>query len=75
MTAALEESGLYPKEAAAMVETWRDSWFEPGIRVIYLMPRATIDKVLLHQSERSLPKESHKVFVGRVEMLAPTERQ
>src|SRR5262249_40442320 len=28
----LTEAGLYPKEAAAMVETWRDSWFEEGAR-------------------------------------------
>src|SRR5262249_33388141 len=25
--------GLYEKEAAAMVKTWRDSWFEEGLRV------------------------------------------
>ena len=23
-------AGLFPKEALAMVETWRDSWFEEG---------------------------------------------
>jgi hypothetical protein len=24
----LTAEGLYPREAKAMVETWRDSWFE-----------------------------------------------
>jgi hypothetical protein len=70
----LEQSGLYPKEAAAMVETWRDSWFEQGMRVIYLMPRATVDKVLPLKVTPA-PKETQRVFVGRVEMLSPwTER-
>jgi hypothetical protein len=74
LTAALEQFGLYPKEAAAMVETWRDSWFEQGMRVIYLMPRATVDKVLPLKVTPA-PKETQRVFVGRVEMLSPwTER-
>ena len=46
LTAALEHAGLYPKEAAAMVETWRDSWFEDGMRVIYILPRSRVDAVL-----------------------------
>jgi hypothetical protein len=70
LTAALEQSGLYPKEAAAMIETWRDSWFEPGMRVIYLMPRATVDKVLPLKVTPA-PKETARVFVGRVEVLSP----
>jgi hypothetical protein len=74
LTSALEQAGLYPKEAAAMVETWRDSWFEQGMRVIYLMPRATVDKVLPLRVTPA-PKETQRVFVGRVEVLSPsTER-
>ena len=74
LTAALEQGGLYPKEAAAMVETWRDSWFEQGMRVIYLMPRATVDKVLPLKVTPA-PKETQRVFVGRVEVLSAwTER-
>jgi hypothetical protein len=37
---ALVSQGLYRKEADAMIETWRDSWFEEGMRVFYLVPRA-----------------------------------
>jgi hypothetical protein len=74
LTAALEQSGLYPKEAAAMIETWRDSWFEQGMRVIYLMPRAAVDKVLPLRVTPA-PRETQRVFVGRVELLSPwTER-
>ncbi len=69
LTAALEQSGLYPKEAAAMIETWRDSWFEEGMRVIYLMPRASVDAVL--PLKVTPVKEIQRVFVGRAEVLSP----
>jgi len=73
LTAALEQAGLYPKEAAAMIETWHDSWFEEGMRVIYLMPRASVDAVL--PLKITPVKEVQRVFVGRVEVLSPwTER-
>ena len=42
----LAAAGLYGKEAAAMIETWRDSWFEVGMRVFYVLPRAEVDRVL-----------------------------
>jgi hypothetical protein len=71
---ALVDMGLYPKEAAAMLETWRDSWFEEGLRVFYLMPRRSIDDVLpLAVTPR--PAATERVFVGRVEMLSPFRRQ
>jgi hypothetical protein len=67
---SLEQAGLYPKEAAAMIETWRDSWFEDGMRVIYLMPRAAVDRVL-PMTVTPAPKEVQRVFVGRAELLSP----
>src|SRR5262249_28016280 len=42
----LVEHGLYEKEATAMVKTWRDSWFEEGLRVFYIMPRQATDTIL-----------------------------
>jgi hypothetical protein len=70
MTRILEQAGLYPKEAAAMLETWHDSWFEEGTRVMYLMPGAAVDTVLpLNVSPR--PAEIQRVFVGRAELLSP----
>ncbi len=38
--------GLYRDEAHAMVETWKDSWFEEGSRLIYIVPPAFIETVL-----------------------------
>ncbi len=36
----LTASGLYEKEARAMVATWDDAWFrEEGSRLLYLVPR------------------------------------
>src|SRR5215831_12593631 len=42
----LVASGLYDKESDAMIKTWRNSWFEPGMRVFYILPRPTTDSVL-----------------------------
>ena len=39
-------SGLYEREADAMIKTWRNSWFEEGMRVLYILPRQTTDYVL-----------------------------
>ncbi len=47
MKQSLVSAGLYPREAAAMVKTWRDSWFEEdGFRVLYVLPRAWTDRTL-----------------------------
>jgi hypothetical protein len=63
-------AGLFVKEAEAMIETWRDSWFEEGTRIIYLVPRAMVDAVLPLRMEPA-PAAVERVFVGRVELLAP----
>lgn len=65
---ALVGAGLYEKEAKAMLETWRDSWFEDGLRVIYLVPRAMTDEVLPLQVSPA-PEKSVRVLVGRFEVL------
>ncbi|HXB71348.1 MAG TPA: hypothetical protein VNY05_24140 [Candidatus Acidoferrales bacterium] len=72
--AALTAAGLYPKEAAAMIETWRDSWFEEGMRVFYLVPRANVD-AMLPLKINPAPATTERVFVGRVELLSPHLRQ
>jgi hypothetical protein len=64
----LVSAGLYPKEAAAMVATWRDSWFEEGTRVLYVVPRSNIDTVL-PLDIRPQPAELARVFVGRTELV------
>ena len=61
--------GLYPKEARAMVETWRDSWFEEGTRVFYVVPNAIVESVLPLTVDPA-PESLVRVFVGRVEILS-----
>ena len=67
---ALTKEGLYPREAAAMIETWRDSWFEEGTRLFYLIPRASVDAILPLDIEPR-PAEVVRVFVGRLEIITP----
>ena len=74
LAAALTDLGLYPQEAAAMIATWSDSWFEDGMRVFYLMPQRQVDAVLPIAIQPA-PAETRRVFVGRVEVLSPFVRQ
>jgi hypothetical protein len=62
--------GLYEKEAAAMVKTWRDSWFEEGLRVFYILPRRATDAIL-PITIKPQPTELARVFVGRAEIITP----
>ena len=73
LAAALVGQGLYPKEAAAMIATWRDSWFEEGMRVFYLVPRSLVD-AQLPLTIKPAPARIDRVFVGRVELLSPYQR-
>lgn len=66
----VEEGRLYEKEAQAMLKTWRDSWFEPGLRVFYLVPRKRVDEILPLAIEPA-PARLERVLVGRVEILTP----
>ena len=70
---SLIDSGLYEKEAAAMIETWKDSWFEDGMRVFYIVPRSMVDAVLPLRIDPA-PVMISRVFVGRVEVLSPAVR-
>ena len=70
MKIMLVSGGLYEKEAEAMLNTWRDSWFEEGSRIFYLMPRKTTDKVLL-LTITPQPVELVRVLVGRTELITP----
>jgi len=71
----LVEQGLYPKEAEAMVNTWRQSYFESdGLRVLYPLPRAQTDW-LLPLSVSPPPRESVRVLVGRMDVLTPRAEQ
>ena len=67
---ALVAQGLFPMEARAMVETWRDSWFEEGSRLLYIVPPAAVDAILPLQIE-PVPSQIVRAFVGRIELLTP----
>ena len=62
--------GLYPREAQAMVESWRGSWFEQGTRLFYIVSGDAVDAILPLQIDPK-PVEVRRVFVGRLEIVTP----
>jgi hypothetical protein len=66
----LVADGLYPREAKAMIATWRDHWFEDGLRAIHLLPRAVTDSILPLRIEPA-PTEVARTMVNRVEIITP----
>jgi hypothetical protein len=66
----LVRAGLYDKEAQAMVDTWRDSWFEEGTRVFYVVPRTAVD-AMLPLTITPAPTQIARAFVGRMELVTP----
>jgi len=70
----LISQGLFPDEAHAMLETWKNSWFEEGSRLIYIVPRRFVDSVVPLRISPA-PATTTRVFVGRLELVTPaTER-
>jgi hypothetical protein len=70
----LVAQGLYQNEAQAMVQTWRDSWFEEGSRLLYIVPRGFVDTVL-PLTIKPAPLETTRVFVGRLELVTPATQE
>ena len=70
LEAALIAQGLFEKEARAMLKTWRDSWFEEGLRVFYIVPRARTDTILPITIDPK-PEKLVRVLVGRTEIITP----
>lgn len=70
----LVSRGLYWDEAHAMVQTWRNSWFEEGSRLFYIMPPSLVDAVL-PLAVNPAPAKTVRVFVGRMELVTSTTRQ
>lgn len=66
----LVDGGLYPKEARAMVTTWRDAWFEEGVRVFYVLAPADVDAIL-PLTINPAPVRVARVFVGRMDVITP----
>ena len=74
LQAVLMGVGLYPDEAHAMIETWKESWFEEGSRLFYIVPRRFLETVL-PLTINPTPTQSVRVFVGRVELITPATEQ
>jgi hypothetical protein len=70
----LVSQGLYRDEAHAMLETWRDSWFEEGSRLFYIVPRPYLDSIL-PLSINPAPAQLVRAFVGRIEIVTPATQQ
>jgi hypothetical protein len=70
LAARLEAAGLFPREAAAMLATWGDTWLEDGLRVFFVVPRETTDALLPLRVEPS-PDAVARVLLGRIEIVTP----
>ncbi len=67
----LVDSGLYEKEARAMTNTWRTSYFTTdGIRVLFVLPQSWTDR-FIPMTIRPQPEKIVRVMVGRIELLTP----
>jgi len=66
--------GLYREEAHAMLETWRNSWFEEGSRLFYIVPARFVDAVL-PLAITPAPEQTVRVFVGRLEIISPATQK
>ncbi|MCA9322543.1 MAG: hypothetical protein KDB53_17510, partial [Planctomycetes bacterium] len=69
LLARLVDQGLFLDEAQAMLKTWSRSWLRSlGTRVIYILPRPTVDALLPLQIEPR-PETLVRVLVGRLEIV------
>ena len=70
LAARLAQSGLFSKEARAMVNTWKTSYFQTdGIRVLFVLPQAWTDAFIPMRIQPQ-PRKIVRVMVGRLEMLS-----
>jgi hypothetical protein len=63
-------NGLYAREAQAMLDTWKDSWFEEGARLLYIVSREDVDAIV-PLAISPAPRTLTRVFVGRIELMTP----
>jgi hypothetical protein len=65
----LVESGLYEKEARAMVNTWASSYFKTeGVRLLFVLPQSWTDRFIPMRVSPQ-PQQLVRVMVGRMELL------
>ena len=66
----LIDRGLYVDEARAMIATWRNSWFEEGSRLLYILPAQAVSAIL-PLTVTPAPGSTVRVFVARLELVTP----
>jgi len=75
LKSGLISQGLLESEASAMIQTWWTSYFESeGLRVFWVLPRATTDRIL-PLDVKPAPGKIVRVLVGRSEILRPRTEQ
>jgi hypothetical protein len=74
MHVALVQAGLFDDEAAAMLATWRQSYFaSPGLRLFFIVPRTWTDTYL--PLRISQPATIERVMAARLELISPEQRE
>jgi len=75
LTHAVTVAGLKSDEAEAMISTWEHGYLHvPGLRLLYILPRAEVDSVL-PLTITPKPDSLVRVFVGRIEVMLDTQEQ
>lgn len=68
MKVALVAQGLFEDEAQAMLNTWKESYFDKqGKRILFILPKEWVEHYL--PLEISVPSEVTRVYVGRIDFL------
>jgi hypothetical protein len=73
LISGLVQAGLKADEAKAMVDTWEHGYLRvPGLRLLYILPKAEVDEVL-PLTMTPAPEKLVRAFVGRIEVMLDTE--
>ncbi len=70
----LNQQGMYPDQANAIIATAQPEWFEPGTRLIYLMPLPILEETFKLRFQPA-PSEHVRLYAVRVELITPQMRQ
>jgi hypothetical protein len=72
---ALTSAGLYDKEAAAMLNTWKTSYFgKSGLRVFWIVPKKFTDDIL-PLTMNPAPDALERVLIGRSEIMTTQQEK
>jgi hypothetical protein len=72
---ALQSAGMFLDEAHAMVNTWENGYLKtPGLRLLYILPRAEVDAILPITLTPAADK-LERAFIARIEILTNKEEQ